>query len=291
MRCSSLIRCLYRKSGQVVLVGAAMLAVMLLATPVRADILISPIRVHLDDDNKTASVILRNPSKGPRTYRLEWIEQRMSEDGIYKQYKEGEVVQHSVASPYLRLSPRQVTVPANGNQSVRIQYRPSADMKPGEYRSHLFFRVMPELSEPFSVTEMSGGEGITLKLNMQLSMSIPVVVKHQVSELPEVKIIAVDPVPATAPGQSAQLAVTLQRSGMAGSFGKVVVEMQAGPDAPVELIGMAGNVSVYADAAQRRLVLNLRDQQIPVGAWLRVAYEGMEEYKGHIWDEKVFQNR
>ncbi len=288
MHCRSLT---YIRSGQTLAIVATMIVVMLQSTLVQADMLVSPLRVYLDETNKTASVILRNPSSGPRTYRLEWIEQRMSVDGVYSQYKEGEVVQHSPASPYLRLSPRQITVPPKGNQSVRIHYRPSSDMEQGEYRSHLIFRVVPEISEPYSVSELDAGEGISLKLNMQLSVAIPVIISHQLSEPPEAKIKEVEPLPATTPGQSVQLAVVIQRSGMRGSFGHIVVEMQAGPEAAVERIGFVDNISLFADMEQRRVILNLRDQQIPSGAWLRVAYEGMTEFRGHLWDEQVFQIR
>ena len=287
MHFSQATRYLYRKAGQIILA----LATMLVFVPVQADMLVSPLRVHLDKDNQTAAVVLRNPSDGSRTYRLEWIEQRMSKDGVYSKYKEGETIRHSPASPYLRLSPRQITVPPGGNQRVRIHYRPAADMAAGEYRSHLLFRVVGDLSEPYSVSKIDGGKGMSLVLNMQLSVAIPVVVRHLNDEPPQVKITEVTPLPSTAPGQSAQLAVVLQRSGLGGSFGRLVVDMQTDSDTPVERIGISDNVSVFSEMNQRRLVLNLRERQLPAGAWLRVAYEGLDEYKGLLWDEQVFQIR
>ena len=288
MRCNSMFRLLPCK---LVLPSFAAVILMLLSITAQADVLVSPLRVHLDESNQTAAVIVRNPSDGPRTYRLEWIEQRMTEEGTYIKYKEGEEVQHRPASPYLRVSPRQVTVPARSNQSVRVNYRPASNMAPGEYRSHLLFSVIPELSNPLSVQTIDKGDGITLELSMQLSIAIPVVVTHQLDEMPQVTIAEVEPLPASALGQSAQLAVVIQRSGLGGSFGKVVVDMQVDSEAPVERIGMADNISVYAEMDQRRLVLKLRDQQIPTGAWLRVAYEGAAEYKGVLWAEQVFQTR
>lgn len=285
MRCGSLVHSLYRKFGQMMLVGVIMMTVM----PVQADVMVSPLRVYLDDEQRTATVIMRNPSDGPRTYRLEWLEQRLSEDGVYIKYKEGETPLHSPASPYLRLSPRQITVQPGTNQKVRVQLRPKPDMAPGEYRSHLLFSVVPELSEPTSTSEIDGGEGMTLMLNMQMSVAIPVVVNYQVNEVPEVKMVSVDTLPATAPGQTAKLSVLLQRTGLAGSFGRVVVEMQLDENSSVERIGMVDNISLFADVSKRRVPVVLRDAEIPVGAWVRVVYEGMAEYAGLIWDEKVFK--
>ncbi len=289
MRCNPEIRGLYRKSGSVLILMALATAMLVMATPVRADMLISPLRVLLDKDNQTASIILNNPSDGARTYRLEWVDQQMSEDGVYRPYKEGESRQS--ASSYLRLAPRQITVAAKSSQSVRVSFHSNADMAPGEYRSHLLFKVLEDVSEPYSVSKIGAGEGMTMQLNMQLSMSIPVVIRYRVTAQPNVKIAKVEPVPTTAPGQAAQLAVVLQRSGVASSFGRVIIEMQVTPDAPVEKIGQADNISIFTDMAERRLILSLRDSSIPAGAWLRIAYEGTDEYAGVLWDEKVFQSR
>lgn len=292
MRFSSVMQGWYHKGGSVVVLAALIMAMLMVALPVRAEVLVSPMRVYLDDEKRTAAVILRNPSAGPRTYRLEWLEQRMSEDGVYSEYKEGEALKHSPASPYLRLSPRQITVQPNSNQSVRVEYRPGKDMAAGEYRSHLIFRVVEEISEPYSTQKIAGGEdGMTLMVSMQLSVAIPVVVKHQVAEAPQVKIASVDIVPATAAGQPLQLAVLLQRSSPGGSIGQVIVDMQRNADSAVERIGNAGNIGLFAEVNQRRVVLNLRDSNIPAGAWVRVAYEGTDEYAEVLWDEKIFQSR
>jgi len=287
MRCGSFVHSICRRLCQLILMGGVMMAAM----PTQADVLISPLRVHLDDDQRTATIIMRNPSDGPRTYRLEWLEQSVSETGAYRKYKEGETVKHSPASPFLRLSPRQITVQPGINQKVRVQFRSKPDMAPGEYRSHLLFKVVSELSSPTSTTEIGAGEGVTLVLNMQMSFAIPVVVRHGVNEAPEVKIADIETVPATEPGQTAQLSVLLKRSGVAGSYGRVVVEMQRDEASPVERIGVADNVSVFADVSQRRLHISLRDTHIPSGAWLRVVYEGQSEYAGMVWDEQVFQAR
>ncbi len=293
MHFSSVAHGWYRKCGSMAVLVAFILA-MLLALPLRADVLVSPQRVYLDDDKRSATVILRNPSSGPRTYRLEWLEQRMSEDGVYSEYKEGEEQKHASASPYLRLSPRQITVLPNSNQSVRVEFKPGKGMKPGEYRSHMIFRVVEELSEPMSVQKIMGegdNKGMTLMVSMQMSVAIPVVVRHQVAETPQVKIASVDVVPATELGQPLQLAVLMESSGLAGCVGRVSVDMQRNAGAAVERIGTADNISIFAEVGKRRLVVNLRDSSIPAGAWVRVAYEGVDEYAGILWDEKVFQIR
>ncbi len=267
--------------------GVALFAV----SAAQANMLVSPVRVQLDDSNTSVEVTLRNPSDGPRTYRLMWVEKKMLENGSYVDYKEGEKPEHNPASPYLRLSPRQVTVAPKTNQRVRVQYRPSPGMKKGEYRSHLLFKVVSDVSEPYSTQEIEGGDGgISVILNMQLSVAIPVIVKHGVTGHPTVTITDVEPILKDGGGKPS-FSITLQRSGEGGSYGRVVVDMQVSPQEPVRRIGLSDNVSIYAESNKRKVLLGLADVKIPKGAWVRVAYEGTEEFKGLLWDEQVFQIR
>lgn len=258
---------------------------------VSADMLISPIRVYLDDDNRSTEVTLRNPSDGPRSYRLEWVEKSMQENGQYKTYSEDEPLPYKPASSLLRFAPRQITVGPEENQTVRVIFRPKNDTQPGEYHSHLLFKVIPELSEPVDTVNMESEEGIQMELNMQLSLSVPVVVRHAVDEPPKVRISQVKPVQNKRSEQSAQLAVTLERQGLAGSYGQLVVEMQRDQQANVERIGLVDNLSIFPEIERREVKVVLRDRNIPPGAWLRVAYEGEQEYRDIVWDEKIFQIR
>ncbi len=289
MRCSSLINCLYGRAGRMLAVIAV--AVMLPVMSVQADAIISPVRVMLDDKTKKATVILHNPSEGSRTYRLEWVENRMDEEGAQTAYMEGEQLQHAPASPYLRFSPRRITVQPKVSQTVRIDFRPPADMTPGEYRSHLKFTVDADESEPVSVSDIGNEKGMKIQLAMQLSVSIPVIVRHQPVEPPEVKLASIEIIPPAAPGEMVKMAVLLQRSGATSSYGRLIVEMQRGAGSPVERIAEMSGVNVYAESKQRQLVLNLKDAKLPAGAWLRVAYVGMAEYEGQIFAEQTLQLR
>lgn len=289
MRSCSLVSGVSRKFGFILVMLAAFMAAVPVAQ-VQADAIVSPVRAYLDQDMTRAKVVLHNPSKGARTYRLQWVENRMDEQGAQAAYGEGEVLQHEPASPYLRFSPRQVRIQPGTTQTVRIDFRPSASMAPGEYRSHLKFSVMPDVSEPTSISTLgSASKGMSVKLAMQMSVSIPVIVRYQVPDLPQVELLDIERIPAASPAEAEKLSVTIQRSGAASSYGRVLVEMQRGPDAPVERIGDAGGINVYADSAKRKLEIPLRQRELPSGAWLRVAYEGMGEYDGNVFAEQTFQ--
>lgn len=266
--------------------------ISLASLPVKADMLISPVRLLLQQSGETANFVLRNPSDGPRTYRLEWIEQAQTRDGVGERYEDGASIPHPQAAPYLRFTPRQITVEPRSNQTVRVNFRPDEGLPPGEYRSHLLFRVVPEVSEPVSRSTIgAGGEGIQLTLDMQLSIAVPVVIRYRLDEMPTVKISQVTPVIANRPDQQTQLGVLLKHDGRSSSFGRVTVDMQTSATGEVKRIGMLENISVFPDVGERHLTLSLSEKQFPPGALIRVTYEGADEYRGRIWDEQVLQVR
>ncbi len=260
--------------------------VLCLSSIASADMLISPTRVLMDNENSSATIVLRNPSEGSRTYRLSWEDKRAEEDGGYTLLTDNDVFPS--AKDMIRLSPRQITVGPGENQTVRFSWRPPADLPSGEYRSHVLLKVIPDISEP---TATLGGatsdENVGIRVFMQMSFSIPVVARHN-TEAPQVSIEEVKAVPIK-DGQHRGLALTFNRTGNASSYGRIVVEMQRDADSPVELIGELGEMSIFQELEKRNVTIPLRDATIPTGALVRVAYEGLNEYQGTLWAEKVFQ--
>lgn len=251
-----------------------------------ADMLVSPTRVLMDDTNPSTTLTLRNPSDGSRTYRLRWQDKRASEDGGYIMVTEGE--EWPSAKGMIRHSPRQITVGPGENQTVRFSWRPPADLPTGEYRSHLLLEVIPDISEPTATLGTKAPKkGVGIQVFMQMSFSIPVVVRHN-TQAPQVSISDIKAVP---PKDKKHLGLnmTFNRTGNASSFGRVVVEMQRNADSPVEQIGEYRELSIFHELGKRKITIPLRDAIIPEGAWVRIAYAGLKEYQGILWAEKVFQ--
>lgn len=268
--------------------AALICALLLLAPGVHSDMLVSPTRVLMTDQNRSATLVLRNPSDGPRTYRLRWEDKQAREEGGYDLVEEGE--SWPSARDMVRLSPRQITVGPGENQTVRFSFRPPSDLASGEYRSHVLLQVVPDISEPAAAF---GGDSsidnVGIRVFMQMSFSIPVVVRYDVDQ-PQVSISSVKAVPVKN-GESLGLEVTFDRTGNASSYGRVSVEMQRDADSPIEEIGQHGDLSIFPELDRRKIVIALRDKNIPSGAFVRIAYEGIREYKGVLWAEKVFQTR
>lgn len=248
--------------------------------------MISPTRILVNQDSRSATMMLRNTSDGPRTYRLSWEDKRATETGSYTEINDGE--EWPSAQEIIRFSPRQITVGPGENQTVRFSFRPPADLSPGEYRSHLLLKVIPDVSEPTSTLGMeSPAENVGVQVFMQMSFSIPVVARYNTG-IPEVSIGAVKAVPVEN-GKRLGLELTFNRTGDSSSFGTVTVEMQRDATSQVEQIGQYKELSIFRELDSRTITVPLRDSSIPKGAVVRIAYEGAKEYKGKLWAEKVFQ--
>ena len=270
----------------------ALVLVLAMFSPLAyGDMLVSPIRGLLQQPGESMSFVLRNPTNGSRSYRLEWGEYAQNESGVGALIPHGAVVPHGRASPHLRVTPRQITVPPNSNQTVRVSFQPQPGLAPGEYRSHLVFRVIPEVSAPAATQTIGGGnpQGAALVVDMQLSVSVPVVVRHQLSGLAQVKIDALTPKAPTKPGEGAALALTLLHQGPSSSFGRVVVEHLRDQASPPSRIGLIQNISVFPDVGRRSLIIPLAPEANLSSGLLRISYEGTDEYAGRIWDARVLQ--
>ena len=260
--------------------------ILCLSSSTFAEMMISPTRVLLDQDSRSATMTLRNNSQGPRTYRLSWEDKQATESGGYTEISND--VEWPSAKSLIRFSPRQITVGPGENQTVRFSFRPPADLASGEYRSHLLLEVIPDISEPTSTIRQPGpSENVGVQIFMQMSFSIPAIARYNIAT-PQVSIQSVKAVPVEK-GERLGLELTLAHAGDASSFGNVIVEMQRDTGSPVEEIGRYKDLSVYPELDKRKIVIPLRDKAIPKGAVVRVAYEGAKESQGTLWAEKVFK--
>lgn len=267
----------------------AALAAGMTALPARADILISPQRVTLDEANRQPVISLHNPGTEARTYRLKWVERRLGEDGKLTHVKDGENPR-SIAS-MVRFSPRRVVVEPGKTQTVRLDYRPPADLAPGEYRSHLLIELEPR-ADGGGGTEVMRGEkdGMSFRLDALLSFSVPVFVRHGAGTA-TAQIAAVEPTMVERDGaKEPGLKVHLTRGGEFSSYGRLVVYQQLNAKAPVEQISEAGGVAMYTEVSGLTRVIALKPgTQLKPGSWVRVTYEGEGADRGKIFAERAFQ--
>lgn len=195
-----------------------------------------------------AALSLVNSGSTPTTYRLSFVEMKMLEGGERVEVPAAEAASWS-AAPFLRFSPRQITLEPGIAQTVRLQVRKPADLAPGEYRSHLLFRAVPDVATGAAVTD-GGVPGVQVQLIPVYGLSIPVVVRHgnltaQVA-IKELQIARTEANPA--------VTFTLNRTGERSVFLDLTAHWLPGDGTEVAIGNLSG-VGIYATTAERRVSL------------------------------------
>lgn len=143
----------------------------------QSDVMIFPRRVVFEGNNNIQEVTLVNNGKDTAKYIISFIEYKMNEDGsLVLIDKIDSNNNYYFASNYLRFFPRSIVLAPNTSQVVRIQAKMPSDMPIGEYRSHLYFRSIPNNS---SLVNENGenDDSITIKLTPIYGLSIPVIIR------------------------------------------------------------------------------------------------------------------
>lgn len=220
-------------------------------TNAQGNLLISPRRLVFDGDKKTQELNLANTGKDTAKYLISIVEIRMKEDGAFEEIKEPDPGQN-FASRYLRFFPRSVTLAPNEAQTVKVQLTKSSELQPGEYRSHIYFRAIPNAA-PLGDNAAAKDSGITVRLTPVFGITIPVLIRSgesntqvQLSDL-AFKIVS-DTIP--------HISMTLNRTGNMSAYGDIIVEYIS-PKGTITEVGTARGVAIYTPNALRRFQFDL----------------------------------
>lgn len=268
-----------------ILLVVALASVLYMPQPAEANLLVSPLRVVFEGRDRSSVITLINTSDETKTYRLGWKLLKMDQNGSYvdvDQFIDVNGVNRS-AEEMVRFSPRQVTIEPQGRQRVRLSLRRPADLAPGEYRAHL---NLTELYQDPSVDDDRSVQGAEILIQVNLSFSIPVVVREG-KAMPKVEITSPQFMTVETPtGNKPQLVVSLKGDqNMYSSYGRILVFWQP-PSGGERQIGLLNNVALYPENAQRWISVDV--DQFPQGGTLRVMYEGENEYEGVVFDNRAF---
>jgi hypothetical protein len=228
-------------------------ALLWLALPAQAQLLLSPTRVIFEGPMRSAQVDVVNTTNQRAVYRLSLVNRRMSE--------RGEIGPVDVPLPgerflgdMVRFSPRQLVLEPGAGQVVRLSLRKPADLAPGEYRSHLHIERVPDGSETTSVdaaTTGPQGQSLQIRLTALVGAMIPIIVREG-NPAVTLKMDGLAVVPAT-PSSPPALALSLHREGDRSVYGDLVVtHLPPGGGAPTEVSRLSG-LAVYVPNEVLRL--------------------------------------
>lgn len=217
----------------------------------QGNLLITPKRVVFDGTKRSEELNLANIGKDSATYEISFIQIRMKKDGTVETITEPDSAQ-LFADKYLRFFPRTVTLAPNEAQTVKVQIRKTEDMAEGEYRSHMYFRAVPN-EKPLGEKEPAKDSGISVRLIPIFGISIPVIIRvgeYAASlEFSEIAVEEKNNIPT--------LQFTLNRKGSMSLYGDVIVD-HISEQGKTTRVGLVKGIAVYTpnNVRQFRLPLN-----------------------------------
>ena len=218
----------------------------------QGNLMLTPKRVVFEGNKRTMDINLANIGDDTATYAISLTQNRMTEDGNFEEITEPDEGQ-MFASPYLRYFPRSVTLGPREAQTVKIQVYRAGGLAPGEYRSHVYFRAVPNEKPLGEEEEVVDPSAITIKLVPIFGITIPVIIR--VGE-PSVEVALSDLQLVRETDNITKLNMLFSRSGRYSVYGDVAVDYIA-PDGKVTRVGNANGVAVYTPNTLRRLSLPL----------------------------------
>jgi hypothetical protein len=251
----------------------------------QGNLLITPRRVVFEGNKQSQELTLANTGVDTAKYTVSFVEYRMTEEGSFVQIDKPDEGQ-LFADKYLRFFPRSVTLPPNGSQVIRMQFRKLPDMQTGEYRSHVYFRAVPKESLLGEEQANADTTSIGIKLVPIFGISIPVIIRN--GNL-DVKVnltnIDLDLKSDTVPN----LTITFERSGTKSVYGDLSVMWQSAQGEPVE-VGIVRGLAVYTPNKLRKFKMQLRN--VPgvdyTKGKLLIKFQAPNDDKAEVFAEKEF---
>ena len=218
----------------------------------QGDLLITPKRVVFEGNKQNKEMLnLVNIGSDTAVYSISFVQYKMDEQGNFIQI-ESEDSLHMFSDPYLRIFPRTVTLAPREPQVIALQYRKRANMKSGEYRSHLYFRS-EKTTTPLGLETDKDSVKIKIQLTPIFGLSIPIIIRtgelNVSSTLSDFRIqVGPDNIP--------YLKLTINRTGNISVFGNIVAEFFPEGETSYE-IGRVNGIGVYTDIRKREALIKL----------------------------------
>lgn len=251
----------------------------------QGNLLVTPKRVVFEGLKRSEELNLANIGKDSATYDISFIQIRMKEDGTVEKISEPDSAQY-FADKYLRFFPRSVTLAPNEAQTVKIQIIRTAEMAPGEYRSHLYFRAVPN-KKPLGERDVQKDSSISVRLVPIFGISLPVIIRVGESNTQ----VNLSDLSVTDKDKSPSLQITFNRKGNMSVYGDVLVD-HISSDGKVSRVGIVRGLAVYAPNVTRHfnLALNKNPGIDYYSGKLHVVYSVDQSEKTKLADEFINLN-
>ena len=253
------------------------------------ELLVAPTRVVLEGRTRSAYVMLVNKGTETTTFRISIVNRRMLDDGAFENASSPRPGER-FATSLIRYAPRRVVLAPNAPQTIRILVRKPRDLAEGEYRSHLMFQAIPDISGLKSVERPNAGAPMSIRLIPIYGVTIPVIIRHGTLKL-EVSITGAELRQAKG-ASTPTLNIRLGRSGDRSVHGDLQVELMASSGAG-RIVGIVRGISVYTPNRTRwvRVPIERADVAKLRGGTVMVRFKAIRRAGGQILAENRLEVR
>jgi len=220
----------------------------------QGNLVIMPRRVVFEDaKNRTQELNIANSGADSAKYLISVIQYRMLENGNFELITAPDSGQY-FADKNFRFFPRSVVLAPNEAQTIKVQVINTGELKPGEYRSHLYFRAVAKEKILEQKTETKFAKTMTVHLVPTFGIAIPVIIRIGTS-------------PATVGISKSEfilnaqnyplLSLIFNRTGNASAYGDIKVN-HISDQGKVTPVGLAKGFAIYTPIKTRHFTFKLQ---------------------------------
>jgi hypothetical protein len=219
----------------------------------QGNLLITPRRALFEGTKRSLDINLANIGQDTAIYAISLVQMRMKADGAFETITEPDSGQR-FADGFIRFFPRSVTLGPNESQVVKIQLVRTNQLTPGEYRSHFYFRSVPNTS-PLGEEDKKAIDSTTISVQLIpiFGITIPIIIRSGESTT---KVTLSDPGLEIVNDTISSLRFIFNRTGNMSVYGDIAVD-HVSPQGRATRVGIANGVAVYTPNPVRRFKLNL----------------------------------
>ncbi len=267
---------IYGLKSAVKFLAAALALMYALPASAQGDLMITPRRIVFEGTTRTVDINLANTGNDSATYAVSLVQIRMLENGGFETITEPDPGQ-MFAERFVRFFPRSVTLGPNEAQVVKVQLYRTSELQTGEYRSHFYFRAVPE-KQPLGETSTTADTStFSVRLTPIFGITIPVIIRSGETTA-SVTLSGLDLTMVN--GNIPRLSFVFNRTGNMSVYGDITVD-HISTQGKITRVGVANGVAVYTPNALRRFQFDLNsDSGVDFSkGTLRVIYSASSDVK------------
>jgi len=221
----------------------------------QGNLLVTPRRVVFDGSRRVMELNLANTGQDTARYNISFIQYRMTTEGTFEEITEPDPGQF-FADKHLRFFPRSVTLAPNEAQTVRMQVVGREGMEPGEYRSHVYFRAVPNEVALGEEDPNRDTTSVSVRLIPIFGITIPVIIRVGESAT---EVFLSDLALEKGENEALFLKMSFNRSGNMSVYGDLNVT-HVGADGKETPVGVVNGIAVYTPNTIRNFRISLDNQ-------------------------------